>query len=96
MTDSFERKNIILYRKENVVGNGGLLHAIDHFPTTLYASILAKKKTLKIHRFVLAFHWVPAFSLSFNSFPNDKILDQTKLKAIADDKLNVTKMIISV
>ena len=32
----------------------------------------------------------------FNSFPHDKILDQTKLKAFADDKLNVTKMIISV
>ena len=31
-----------------------------------------------------------------NSFPHDKILDQTKLKAFADDKLNVTKMIISV
>ena len=27
---------------------------------------------------------------------NDKILAQTKLKAFADDKLNITKMIISV
>ena len=33
--------------------------------------------------------------MSFNSFPNDKILDETKLKAHADDKLNVTKMTIS-
>ena len=33
---------------------------------------------------------------SFNPFPHDKILDQTKLKAFADDKLNVTKMIIYV
>ena len=32
----------------------------------------------------------------FNSSQHDKILDQTKLKALADDKLNVTKMIISV
>ena len=32
----------------------------------------------------------------FNPFPHDKILDQNKLKAFADDKLNVTKMIISV
>ena len=32
----------------------------------------------------------------FNPFPRDRILDQTKLKAFADDKLNVTKMIISV
>ena len=32
----------------------------------------------------------------FNPFPQDKILGQVKLKAFADDKLNVTKMIISV
>ena len=31
-----------------------------------------------------------------NPFPHDKISDQTKLKAFADNKLNVTKMIISV
>ena len=31
-----------------------------------------------------------------NPFPHDKVLDQTKLKAFADDKLNVTKMIIPV
>ena len=33
---------------------------------------------------------------TFNSLPNNKILDQTKIKAFADNKLNVTKMIISV
>ena len=33
---------------------------------------------------------------ALNPFPHDKILDQTKLKPFADDKLNVTKMIISV
>ena len=32
----------------------------------------------------------------FNPFLHDKILDQTKFKAFADDKLNVTTMIISV
>ena len=32
----------------------------------------------------------------FNPFPHNKILDHTKLKAFADDKLNVTKMLISV
>ena len=31
-----------------------------------------------------------------NPLPDDKILDWSKLKAFADDKLNVTKMIISV
>ena len=30
-----------------------------------------------------------------NPFPQDKILDHTKLKVFADDKLNVTKMVIS-
>ena len=34
--------------------------------------------------------------LFFTPFPHDKILDQTSLKAFADDKLNVTKMMISV
>ena len=30
-----------------------------------------------------------------NPAPNDKILDMTKLKALADDKLNVTRMMIT-
>ena len=34
--------------------------------------------------------------LVLNPLPDDKILDQTKLKAFADHKLNVTKMVISV
>ena len=33
---------------------------------------------------------------AFNPFPRDKLLNQTKLKAFADDILNVTKMKISV
>ena len=32
----------------------------------------------------------------FNPFPHDKILDQTKLKALADDNFNETKMVIFV
>ena len=35
-------------------------------------------------------------SQNFNPLPDDKISDWFKLKAFADDKLNVTKMIISV
>ena len=31
-----------------------------------------------------------------NSLPNSKILDMTKLKAFADDKLNIAKMTIYV
>ena len=33
---------------------------------------------------------------SFNPFPHNKILDLTELKAFADDKLNVIKILISV
>ena len=33
---------------------------------------------------------------ALNSFPNDKILAVTKLKAFSHDKSNVAKMIISV
>ena len=33
--------------------------------------------------------------LPVNSLPNYKILDVTKLKAFADDKLNIAKMMIS-
>ena len=32
----------------------------------------------------------------FKSLPNDKILDVTNLKAIADDKTNVAQMMVSV
>ena len=35
-------------------------------------------------------------TITFNPFPHKKILDQAKLKAFADNKLNVTKLIISV
>ena len=30
-----------------------------------------------------------------NSLPNDKMLDQSKLKALADDKIDVVEMMIS-
>ena len=35
------------------------------------------------------------FTLHFNPLPNDNILDVTKLKAFADDKLNVARMMNS-
>ena len=34
--------------------------------------------------------------VDINHLPNDKILDVTKLKAFADDKMNVAQMMISV
>ena len=33
--------------------------------------------------------------MGLNHLPNDKILEVTKLKSFADDKLNVAKMMIS-
>ena len=33
--------------------------------------------------------------IDINPLPNDKILDMTKLKGFADDKLNVAKMTFS-
>ena len=33
--------------------------------------------------------------MPINPLPNDKILDETKLKAFADDKLNIVKMMNS-
>ena len=34
-------------------------------------------------------------TMLINPLPNDNILDETKLKALADDKLNVAKLTIS-
>ena len=41
------------------------------------------------------FSTLKAQFLSFNPFPHDTILEQTNSKAFADDKLNVTELIIS-
>ena len=38
----------------------------------------------------------PNFLFAINSLPDDKILDIIKLKAFADDKINVGQMMISV
>ena len=40
-------------------------------------------------------HSLELLKSTLNSFPNNNILDETKLKAFADDKLNVAKMTIS-
>ena len=42
------------------------------------------------------FNMAQMVELPFNPFPHNKILEETKLKAFADNNLNVTKMIISV
>ena len=43
-----------------------------------------------------AFATTTTTTTTINPFPHDKILNETKLKAFADDKLNITEMIISV
>ena len=50
------------------------------------------KASLFIQRQKLRPAQFESFAGYINPFPNDKILDQTKLKAFADDKLNVTKI----
>ena len=55
-------------------------------------SSLSKTETIILATFYLSS--ANALNL-FNPFPHNKILDQTKLKAFGDNKLNVTKMIIS-
>ena len=50
-------------------------------------------------KFIIIFTWYSIqikAAVVFNPFPHDRSLDQTKLKAFADDKLNITKIIISV
>ena len=44
----------------------------------------------------IIFNFEASKNFVFNPFPLDKILDHIKLKAFADDKLNVTKLVISV
>ena len=48
--------------------------------------------------FWIVFVWAVLYLLGgkgFNHLLNNKILDMTKLKAFADDKLNIAKMMIS-
>ena len=52
--------------------------------TFLKNGIIRQFKLLKYEKFINT-------SVPFNSIPNDKILDLSKLKAYADDKINVTK-----
>ena len=71
-------------------GLWALLHApLQQQHQIMSSQFLKKKKVLITTAAYL-------HNVSLNPFPQDKILDQTKLKAFADDKLNVTKMIISV
>ena len=62
----------------------GYLPLLYRFPFDI--AQLVKKRSKYLQRY---------YEMSmFNSLPIDKILDRTKLKAFADDKLNVAKMII--
>ena len=52
-------------------------------------SILGSGKMLdtNISRFIDFLKQIPSFEYHFNPFPDDKILDRSKLKQIADDIL---------
>ena len=45
---------------------------------------------------VIVWEWVNQYFSFFNSLPNNKILDVTKLKAFADDKINIAQVKISI
>ena len=45
--------------------------------------------------FLLLVGWLYWVYRHFNPLPDDKILDRSKLKAFAEDNLNVAKMMIS-
>ena len=46
--------------------------------------------------FVVCDEYRICFIRFINSFPNNKILDMTSLKALANDKINVPQMMVSV
>ena len=70
-------------------------HTMRHFDALkLYScGIHCEKKRNCLLQCFLSFM---ALIFYFNPFPHNKILHQTKMKAFADGKINVTKMIISV
>ena len=43
------------------------------------------------HRPIIQIFRLHIHACTFNSLPNDKLLDWTKLKAFADDKISVTE-----
>ena len=76
--------------------------------TTVFTSILQspiptcvkiQEKMLQVNRVLqweVTHSTVKLVPTLVNPFPQNKILDQTKLRAFADDKLNVMKLILSV
>ena len=64
---------------ENNVGKGENAGKPNFFPFPTVFSTLSKKEII--------------IGATFNSLPNDKILDWFKLKAFADDKINVIEIL---
>ena len=50
--------------------------------------------SLSAQKFSQGFFWGVIKPRLFNALPDDKILDLTKLKAFANDKLNIAKMTV--
>ena len=57
---------------------------------------MVKEEIARYDQFLLLQYCFQKTCRHVNPFPHDNILEQTKIKAFADEKLNVTKMIISV
>ena len=57
--------------------------------------VLGKTRNCLVQHCICSKQLVERDEQVVNSLPKDKILDVTKLKAFADDKLNIAKMTIS-
>ena len=57
---------------------------------------ISGKGLIKVRTLLVEVEWWPYFLYPMNSLPNDKILNWSKLKAFADDKIKVFNMIIFV
>ena len=85
---------------ENTVGKGEIA-CNEQFLLFPVFSLFFKELSFIFTKFEIVVSLSVGKNLKFvvwervNSLPNDKILDATKLKAFADDKINIAKMTIS-
>ena len=62
----------------------------------IYIDSLCSEATRYLDKQATFIYYTVCKKQLFNSLPNDKILDLTKLKVFADNKINVAQMMISV
>ena len=82
---------------ENIVGSGENAGYQEAYVMAMIISGTYPLVHVSIHLFTnICFAYSFSFATTvFNALPNDKILDVTKFKACADDKLSIVKMMIS-